>query len=260
MIFLSTTMRRNRVFWLSVPALALLLVPFITLITQTPWMGFHLAWGDGDAITVSLTLGMVAMAVIVLAGTPVAWWLAKEGGRVSRIAELIVLVPLLTPPLAMGILLVSAWGPYSIPGLALSRLGMSLVNNPAAFVLAQVYGGLPYFIIAARSAFYGVPQSILEAGQTLGAGRWQRFWHLALPMASKGLASAVALAWVRVVGEFGIVMIFAFFPQGMPVKLYINLQNDGINAVYTLVWLLLLFTLPLPLYCFSRARNVSGMR
>lgn len=197
------------------------------------------------------------MTVIILIGTPVAWWLARTSGRAGRLGELIVLIPLLTPPLAMGILLVSAWGPYSAPGILLGRAGMSLVNNPAAFILAQIYGGLPYYIIASRSAFAAVPLVLLEAGQTLGAGSWQRFWYLALPVAARGIASAVALAWVRVVGEFGIVMIFAFFPQGMPVKLYVNLQNDGLDAVYTLVWLLLLFTLPLPLYCFSRARSLA---
>lgn len=248
---------RKSLFWLSLPALVLLLVPFFTLIMQTPWSGFRLAWGDGDAIVVSLLYGAIAMTVIILIGTPVAWWLACTSGRAGRLGELIVLIPLLTPPLAMGILLVSAWGPYSAPGILLGRAGMSLVNNPAAFILAQIYGGLPYYIIASRSAFAAVPLVLLEAGQTLGAGSWQRFWYLALPVAARGIASAVALAWVRVVGEFGIVMIFAFFPQGMPVKLYVNLQNDGLDAVYTLVWLLLLFTLPLPLYCFSRARSLA---
>ena len=67
----------------------------------------------------------------------------------------------------------------------------------------------------------------------------------------------MALAWVRAIGEFGIVMIFAYFPQGIPVKLYNNLQNDGVDAVYVLLWLLLLFTLPLPLACFAFVRRYT---
>ncbi|NUA43517.1 hypothetical protein HAT93_01163 [Dickeya solani] len=74
-----------------------------------------------------------------------------------------------------------------------------------------------------------------------------------MPQAASGLAAAVAIAWVRAMGEFGIVMIFAYFPQGIPVKLYINLQNDGVDAVYALVWLLLMMTLPLPLLCLRWA-------
>lgn len=241
--------------WLSLPALLLLLVPFLTLLLVTHWSAFQLAWGDGDAIRVSVLLGCLSMLLIALLGTPLAWWMARTQGTAARLAELLVLIPLLTPPLAMGILLVSAYGPYSLPGALLSRLGISLVNSPPAFVLAQIYGGLPYYIIAARAAFAGVPQDILDAGQTLGAGRWDCFWRLALPSASRGLSAAVALAWVRVVGEFGIVMIFAYFPQGIPVKLYNNLQNDGLDAVYSLVWLLLLFTLPVPLWCVMAGRT-----
>ncbi|BAN97539.1 hypothetical protein E05_27730 [Plautia stali symbiont] len=67
------------------------------------------------------------------------------------------------------------------------------------------------------------------------------------------------LAWVRVMGEFGIVMIFAWFPHGMPAQLYNNLQNDGVDAVYVLLWLLLLFTLPVPLLCaLTSRRALSG--
>jgi molybdate/tungstate transport system permease protein len=243
---------------LSLPALFLLAVPFLTLLNVTPWRGFRLAWGDSSAIAVSLGLGCLSLLVVTVLGLPLAWWLAKAQGKGRVMVELAVLIPLLTPPLAMGILLISAWGPYSLPGELLSRFGLTLVNNPGAFMLAQVYGALPYFVTAARSAFATVPKDILEAGRTLGASPWQRFRHLALPLAAPGLASALAVAWVRAVGEFGIVMIFAYFPQGIPVKLYTNLQNDGVDAVYTLVWLLLIFTLPLPLACFAFARRKAA--
>ncbi|MEM6160553.1 ABC transporter permease [Erwinia sp. P6884] len=242
--------------WLSLPALMLLAVPFITLIGVTHWQHLRLAWGDGSAIRTSLGLGAVAVLLIFVSGLPVAWWLSQAKGRARAIVEVLVLIPLLTPPLAMGILLVSAYGPYSLPGEMLSRFGWTLVNNPAAFILAQWYGALPYFITTARSAFAGVPEEVLDAGQTLGASSWQRFWRLSVPLSAAGLASATALAWVRAMGEFGIVMIFAYFPQGMPVQLYNNLQNDGIDAVYVLLWLLLLFTLPVPLLCFAAARRI----
>lgn len=241
--------------WLSLPAILLLSIPFITLIGVTPWHHLQLAWRDDNAIAVSIGLGVLALGIIILIGMPVAWWLSQATGRKRLIGELLVMIPLLTPPLAMGILLVSAFGPYGVFGRWLSLLGATLVNNPAAFVLAQVYGALPYFIVVARSAFATVPKNILEAGQTLGASPWNRF--LTLPLALPGLASAVTLAWVRAVGEFGIVMIFAYFPQGIPVKLYTNLQNDGVDAVYTLLWMLLLVTLPLPMVCFALGKRMA---
>lgn len=202
-------------------------------------------------------LGGVALCITVAIGLPVAWWLSQARGRRRLLGELLVMIPLLTPPLAMGILLVSALGPYGLVGTWISKLGVTLVNNPVAFVLAQIYGSLPYFIVVARSAFATVPKDILEAGQTLGASGWNRFRYLTLPIAFPGLASAVTLAWVRAVGEFGIVMIFAYFPQGIPVKLYTNLQNDGVDAVYTLLWMLLIVTLPLPMMCFALGRRVK---
>lgn len=252
--------RHATALWLSLPALLLLAVPFITLIGVTHWQHLRLAWGDGSAIVTSLSLGAIALLLIFISGLPVAWWLSQARGRLRLLVELLVLIPLLTPPLAMGILLVSAYGPYSVPGELLGRFGWTLVNNPAAFVLAQWYGALPYFITSARSAFAAVPKEILEAGRTLGAAPWQRFWHLSMPLAAPGLASATALAWVRAMGEFGIVMIFAYFPQGMPVQLYNNLQNDGVDAVYVLLWLLLLFTLPVPLLCFAASRRAHSGR
>ncbi|ROU09679.1 ABC transporter permease subunit [Kluyvera ascorbata] len=241
--------------WLSLPAILLLSIPFVTLLSITPWQHLQLAWRDDNAIAVSMGLGGFALCITVAIGLPAAWWLSQATGRRRLIAEMLVMIPLLTPPLAMGILLVSALGPYGLVGSWISKIGITLVNNPAAFVLAQIYGSLPYFIVVARSAFSTVPKDILEAGQTLGASGWNRFRYLTLPIALPGLASAVTLAWVRAVGEFGIVMIFAYFPQGIPVKLYTNLQNDGVDAVYTLLWMLLIVTLPLPMMCFALGRR-----
>jgi molybdate/tungstate transport system permease protein len=242
------------------PAILLLSIPFITLVSVTPWHHLQLAWRDDNAIVVSMGLGALALCIIIAIGIPAAWWLSQATGRRRLIGELMVMIPLLTPPLAMGILLVSAFGPYGLFGQWISRLGATLVNNPAAFVLAQIYGALPYFIVVARSAFTTVPKDILEAGQTLGASGWNRFRYLTLPLALPGLASAVTLAWVRAVGEFGIVMIFAYFPQGIPVKLYTNLQNDGVDAIYTLLWMLLIVTLPLPMICFCLGRRATWNR
>ena len=92
-----------------------------------------MAWGDGGAIAVSLGLGGLALMIVVALGLPVAWWLAWAKGRRRLLVEILVLLPLLTPPLAMGILLISAWGPYSLAGEWLSRFGLTLVNNPGAF-------------------------------------------------------------------------------------------------------------------------------
>jgi len=252
------TQRRRASGWLALPASLLCLIPFVVLVRVTPWTAFHLAYGDWTAVGTSLLLSAVAIVLVALLGTPLAFWLARTASRAGAWVNGLVLLTLLTPPLAMGILLTSAYGPYSGIGTALLQLGASLNNNPAAFVLAQLYGGLPYFVVAARAAFEQVPLAQEETATLLGASAWQTFYRVVAPQAARGLASGLTIAWVRVIGEFGIVLVFAYFPQGMPVKLYVNLQNDGLDAVYALLWLLLLVTLPLPLWLLSasgRARD-----
>ncbi|MFJ5297821.1 molybdate ABC transporter permease subunit [Pseudomonas sp. NPDC088368] len=245
----------GRVAWLSVPACAVLAVPFLTLINETSWHDARLAYGDWQAIFTSLGLTSLSMLLMIGLGLPLAYWLARSGSIWKRGVQCMVLVALLTPPLAMGILLVSAFGPYGSLGEGLARLGIALSNNVGAFVLAQVYGGLAYFVLSATSAFEGVPRTLEEAARSLGCTGWETFCRVTLPSARRALATGLAIAWGRVIGEFGIVMVFAYFPQGIPVKLFVNLQNDGVDAVYALVWLLLLVTLPFPLWCLSKFAN-----
>ncbi|ARB25927.1 ABC transporter permease [Pseudomonas tolaasii] len=252
----------SRALWLGVPATVLLAIPFAALIGATSWAHLHLAYGDGAAVGVSLGLSSVSTVLIVLLGTPPALWLARSRSAWRRAVEALLLVSLLTPPLAMGILLVTAYGPYATLGEALGHLGVTLNNNWPAFVLAQLYGGLAYYILCARTAFESVPRSVEDAARGLGCSPVQVFLRVTLPVTRRALASALAIVWVRVIGEFGIVMVFAYFPQGIPVKLFVNLQNEGVDSVYALLWLLLLVTLPFPLWCLSvrKRQGLSAVR
>ncbi|WP_413736293.1 molybdate ABC transporter permease subunit [Sodalis sp. RH21] len=244
--------------WFALPALVLLALPFATLIGVTPWRDFHLAYGDWGSVGVSLGLSGISIPLIILLGIPLALWLARTVSPMRHWVEIMVLIPLLTPPLALGILLVSVYGPYGALGGLLARLGFSLTNNAGAFVTAQVYGALPYFVMSARSAIEAVPADVEDAAKVLGASSWRILTRLTLPLARRGLATGLAIAWVRVIGEFGIVLVFSYFPQGIPVKLYINLQNEGVDAVYSLLWLLLIVTLPFPLWCLIQSRRVRN--
>lgn len=238
--------------WIGVPACLLLVLPFLVLAQETSWADLHLAYGDWQAVATSLGLTGLSMLLILALGLPLAFWLARTVSPLQAWVRGLVLIALLTPPLAMGILLVSTFGPYSSLGVLLGRLGVALANNAGAFIVAQFYGGLAYFVLSATAAFAAVPRLFEEASRTLGSTAWQTFCRVTLPLARPALATGLALAWGRVIGEFGIVMVFAYFPQGIPVKLFVNLQNDGVDAVYALVWLLLAVTLPFPLWCLSR--------
>ncbi len=227
--------------------LLLLAIPFVGLLVATDWQHFGFVRGDGGAVAVSLGYSLVALVPIIGLGTPLAWWLARHRVRGQWLIDALLLLALLTPPLAMGLLLATMYGPYGPAGSLLERAGLLLTNSAPAFIMAQFYAALPYFVIAARAAFEGVPRELEQIAFTLGHSPTRCFFTVSLPMARLGFVAAIALAWVRALGEFGVVLIVAYYPSGIPVKLWINLQDFGLDAVYPLLWVFFLVALPLPL-------------
>jgi molybdate/tungstate transport system permease protein len=251
-------MRRALLVAAALGVLAILTAPFFAFAWMTPWRDLRPAAGDLEALRVSVIYTLAALALIVIGGAPLAYWMARHEFRGKWIVEALILIPLLTPPLAMGILLALFYGPYGWAGDTAHRLGVELTNTPAAFVLAQVYAAAPYFIIAARAAFESVDPNLEQLSLTLGRTPWQTFWRVTMPLARLGLGVGLAIAWVRALGEFGIVLIIAYFPQGIPVKLWVNLQDLGLNAVYALLWLFFMVALPLPLILgIASRRNLA---
>ncbi|HQT62986.1 MAG TPA: ABC transporter permease subunit [Acidocella sp.] len=193
--------------------------------------------------------------LIALVGTPLALILARRKTRFTALAEALVLIPMLMPTLALGILLAAFYGPAAPVGEAFARFGVVLTNSKAAFVLAALYAALPTYIIAARAALAEVPEELEDVSRTLGIAGPQLFFRVTLPLAQRGLASALSLAWVRAMGEFGIVLIIAYFPQGLPVRLWVDVQDEGIAAVFPLLAVFLTVALPLPLWLGLRRRG-----
>jgi molybdate/tungstate transport system permease protein len=238
-----------------VAVLALLCVPLLGLLDPGNWRGAQLSGADARSIVTSLAGGAIAVVLIAVVGTPVAFYLARAAGRLSALAEAAVLIPLLMPTLALGILLAAFYGPAAPVGAALARIGLVLTNSYPAFVLAAVYAALPTYIIAARAALAGVPAELEDVARTLGDPPLRVFFRVTLPLARRGLAAALALCWVRAMGEFGIVLIIAYFPAGMPVRLWTDVQDDGVTAAFPLLAAFLAVALPVPLWLGLRSRR-----
>lgn len=230
-------------------------MPLVGLLTGGDWSPENLTTDDLRAILTSLLGGGAAVILITVFGTPLALYLARMPGRLSAIAEALVLIPMLMPTLALGILLASFYGPAAPAGAFFARIGLILTNTPAAFVLAALYAALPTYILSARSALVEVPREFEQVARTLGDSPLRVFFRVTLPLAQRGLAASLALCWVRALGEFGIVLIIAYFPAGMPVRLWIDVQDLGIQAVFPLVAVFLMATLPLPLWLGLRVRR-----
>lgn len=225
-----------------------LLYPFTALFAPIgPWQ-----WGESvrgpalSSVRVSLLLTGCAMVIIVAIGTPVAAYIAYCRTRERLLWQAVLLVPILLPPLALGILLTLAYGPYATVGAWLKNFGIVTTNSAAAFVSTQVYVGIGYYVLGAVAAFDAVPVMLQKQAALLGLTTAKVFLRVTLPLSRLGLAVALSIAWVRAIGEFGAVMVTAYYPSGMPVQLWVNLTSFGLPAVMPLLMVFLAVALPLP--------------
>jgi len=227
---------------------AALLYPFTALFARIgPWQ-----WGPDvrspalSSLRVSLLLTGFAMIIIVAVGTPVAAYIARCRARERLLWQALLLIPILLPPLALGILMTLAFGPYGPAGAWLEHYGVMMTNTPTAFVATQVYVGMGYYVLGAVAALDAVPRMLQKQAALLGLTPIRVFLRVTLPLARLGLAVALSIAWVRAIGEFGAVVVTAYYPSGMPVQLWVNLQSFGLPAVLPLLVVFLAAALPLP--------------
>ncbi|MBD5656283.1 MAG: ABC transporter permease subunit [Candidatus Eremiobacteraeota bacterium] len=206
-------------------------------------------WGDGsstfDAIRTSIVFTAIAMIVVVAFGTPVALHIARSSARERLWWQALLLISVLLPPLALGILISLAFGPHAL-GAFLDRFGLKMTNTPLAFVVTQVYVSIGYYILGSVAALDAVPATLAIQGGLLGHDPWNVFWRITFPIARLGFAVALSLAWVRALTEFGAVAITAYYPAGMPVALWTGLENYGLPAVMPLLVVFLITALPFP--------------
>lgn len=225
-----------------------LLYPFSALLAPVgPWQwSADVRDTAAASVRTSLLLTGLAMLIIVAMGTPVAAYIAHCRTRERLLWQALLLMPILLPPLALGILLTLAFGVFTSFGAALQRAGVVMTNSATAFVVTQVYVGMGYYVLGSVAAFDAVPPMLQKHAALLGLLPWRVFWRVTFPLSRLGLAVALSLAWVCAIGEFGAVVVTAYHPSGMPVQLWVNLQSFGLPAVMPLLVIFLAAALPLP--------------
>lgn len=168
-----------------------------------------------DALALSIAATSAALAAIVLVGTPAAYLLATRRFPGRSTAMTLIELPLVVPPPAAGIGLLTAFGPGGLLGAAVADAGVQLVFETAGVVVALVFVASPFYLRQAQAAFEAVDRSWLAASRTLGASEARTFARVAVPAAAPGLVAGGALAWGRALGEFGATLIFAGSFQGV---------------------------------------------
>lgn len=198
--------------------LVFLTVPIVAIFVNVPPGTLISSLGDGeatDALRLSLECTAIAVGVIVVVGTPAAYLLATRAFRGRELVTTLIELPLVLPPAVAGVALLAAVGPHGILGRPLNDAGVELVFQTAGVIVALVFVSSPFFIRQAQTAFGAVDPAWLEASRTLGAGEARTFARVAVPAAIPGLASGLALAWGRALGEFGATLLFAGSLRGV---------------------------------------------
>ena len=219
-------------------AAALLVVPLVTLVLDTPWSDF---WGQVGSQPVRQALWLTALASLatvvacLVLGTPLAWLLARIEFRGRSLLRAVVLVPLVLPPVVAGVALITALGRTGAIGRPLDDwFGITLPYTTWAVVIAHTFVSMPFYVLAVEGALRSSGEEYDAVAATLGADRWTTFRRVTLPLAMPGVVAGAALAWARSLGEFGATITFAGnYPgstQTMPSLIYTELQSDPMVA------------------------------
>ncbi len=163
-----------------------------------------------DLLALAVTLKMAALTTVILLliGTPLAWFLAKMTSRFKVIIEAIVALPLVLPPTVLGFYLLIAFSPQHLPGKIWQQAtGQQLAFSFSAIVIGSVLYSLPFVVQPLQKAFEQLGDSLLEAGSMLGAGPIDRFFTIVLPLTKTSFITAASLGFAHTVGEFGVILM-----------------------------------------------------
>lgn len=217
-----------------------------------------------DAIYLTVALATVSTAILLVLGTPLAWWLSRQRGSLAALVEAVVAMPLILPPTVLGFYLLLAFAPDTGLGrLWQQATGSQLAFSFSALVIGSVIYSLPFVVQPLQAAFQRVPERLLQAAATLGAAPLDQFRSVVLPLARRSFLIAASLGFAHTVGEFGVVlMIGGNIPgetQVLSIALYDQVESLQFDQAHRLALGLVLFSLVL-LFLLYRSERHSSWR
>jgi len=210
-------------------------------------MNEALTSADIAALWVTVKLAVVTTAILLLVGTPLAWWLTRTRFRFKAVVEAVLSLPLVLPPTVLGFYLLIALGPHGpIGGLMQAMGGRPLAFTFTGLVVGSVVYSLPFVVQPLQNAFNAVGQRPLEVAATLRASPLDRFFTVVVPLSRPGFLTAAVLSFAHTVGEFGVVlMIGGNIPgetQVLSIAIYDHVEALEYGHAHWLAGGLLLFS------------------
>lgn len=202
---------------------------------------------DIQAIWLTIRLAMVVTFVLLIVGTPIAWWLAHSKSRLKGPLGAVIALPLVLPPSVLGFYLLLAMGPNGPVGHLTRVLGIGAL--PFTFwglVLASVFYSLPFMVQPLQNAFEAIGDRPLEVATTLGASRLDAFFTVALPLARPGFLTASIMTFAHTVGEFGVVLMIGGNVPGVTrvasVQIYDHVEALEYAQAHRMAAIMLIFS------------------
>ena len=210
----------------ALPLLLYLFVPILGVVVRAAlgnWCSYVVCPRVASALRISMMSASTSAIIVIVLGTPVAYWMSHYQFRGKDVVDTLIDLPLALPPVIAGLALLLLFGKQGI-GRWLEPYGMRLSLTYLAVIMAQVFVASPFYVKQARAGFEAVPIDLRRASATLGAGPFRTFWRVTAPIARPALLAGAVMAWARALGEFGACLMFAgAFPgrtETMPVAIY----------------------------------------
>ena len=214
---------------------------------------------DISALLVTIKLASVTTAILILIGTPIAWWLSQTRFKFKAVIEAIIALPLILPPTVLGFYLLMTLGTNGPLGNLLESLGgNSIAFTFTGLVVGSVIYSLPFVVQPLQNSFSSVGKQAMEVAATLGASKLDRFFTVAVPLARSGFITATVLGFAHTVGEFGVVLMIGGNIPGetgvLSIAIYDHVESMEYAQAHLLAGglLVLSFIMLLIVYVFNR--------
>ena len=220
---------------------------------------------DFAAIWLTLQLATLTTVLLLLIGTPIAWWLARTRSWLKGPIGAVVALPLVLPPTVIGFYLLVSMGPHGFIGQLTERLGLGILPfSFAGLVVGSVFYSMPFVVQPLQNAFEAIGERPLEVAATLRAGPWDTFFSVVLPLAKPGFITASVLGFAHTIGEFGVVlMIGGNIPDKtrvVSVQIFDHVEAMEYAQAHWLAGGMLVFAFLILLVLHGRGRLLSNGR
>jgi len=202
---------------------------------------------DLQAFALTLRLAATVTALLLLLGTPLAWWLAQTRSRWQRPVVAVIALPLVLPPTVLGFYLLLLLGPHGGVGRLIAAMGLSaLPFTFGGLVVGSVLYSLPFVVQPLHNAFEAIGARPLEVAACLRASPFDRFFSVACPMALSGFITAAVLGFAHTMGEFGVVLMIGGNIPGqtrvLSIRIFDHVEAGEYLQAHTLSLCLLVFS------------------